>query len=81
MDVNDCKQTLETIVAQHSDSIDVENLFYLGGSHGGFLGGHLIAHEFDTPKGKRRFRAATLRNPVINIASSLFLFVVYENCF
>ena len=49
------------------DVIDPEKLGVFGGSHGGFLTGHLIGHhEF-----KNMWKAASLRNPVLDMTYML----------
>lgn len=60
-DVEDCMVALDTAIAQfyHESPIVVVS----GGSHGGYLGAHLTGRFPD------RFKAAFLRNPVINLAA------------
>jgi len=71
LDVSDCIQSLEH-AKKHFFSPDksnnVEKLCscYFGGSHGGFLGGHLLSRELSP-----RLTAAVLRNPVTNIATMI----------
>lgn len=62
-DVNDVHNVAKQFLISHSDLLDNENVFICGGSHGGFLGAHLIGQfpEF--------YRAACLRNPVIDLSS------------
>jgi acetyl esterase/lipase len=64
-DVEDCYLALEKARMQLEDASGKKSLpvALLGGSHGGFLGAHLIG-QYPTA-----FVAACLRNPVINIAS------------
>ncbi|KNC83964.1 hypothetical protein SARC_03785 [Sphaeroforma arctica JP610] len=45
--------------------IDREAIVYCGGSHGGFLGAHLIAKYPDV------YKAAVLRNPVTNLVEEV----------
>jgi acylaminoacyl-peptidase len=59
-DVDDCMSILNE--ALQSGECSKSEVFVLGGSHGGFLTGHLIAQFPD------RFRAAAARNPVLNMA-------------
>ncbi|KAG4103498.1 alpha/beta-hydrolase [Neocallimastix lanati (nom. inval.)] len=47
--------------------IDTDKIFYYGGSHGGFIGAHMIS------KYPNLFKACCLRNPVINCGGMLFL--------
>ena len=62
-DVEDVHNFVIQFLNLKSDLIDKENIFLFGGSHGGFLTAHLIGQfpEF--------YRAAALRNPVIEVAS------------
>ncbi|PAA74851.1 hypothetical protein BOX15_Mlig009883g1, partial [Macrostomum lignano] len=70
-DVSDCIQAVEETLAESASSadnsalprLDGEKLAAFGGSHGGFLGGHLIGQR------PGMFKAAVLRNPVINLAT------------
>ena len=52
MNIKDC---IENFLAQES-KINKQQIVYVGGSHGGFLGAHLISRS-------NFFRAAALRNP------------------
>ena len=52
-----------------------KSLFVHGGSHGGFLAGHLVGQYPDL------FKAACLRNPVINIASMVSGSDIRDWCF
>lgn len=62
-DVEDCFRALEVVLKRRYLKIDDVDVFYQGGSHGGFLGAHLIGQFPDV------FNACVLRNPVINLAS------------
>lgn len=42
--------------------VDNEKVVVMGGSHGGFLTGHLLGQHHD------RFKAGVLRNPVLDLA-------------
>lgn len=58
-DVNDCIGCLDVL----KQRLDLSRVVVAGGSHGGFLAAHLTG-QFPTA-----FKAALIRNPVINIAS------------
>ena len=60
-DVQDCMKVLENL--SELGSLDRNQVYISGGSHGGFLTAHLIGKYPST------FRAAQLRNPVIDIAT------------
>lgn len=62
-DVNDCQAIVNQFIKLKKGSIDTENVFICGGSHGGFLGAHLVGQFPDF------YKAACLRNPVIEISS------------
>ncbi|KAF8057927.1 Serine/threonine-protein phosphatase PP1 isozyme 1 [Scenedesmus sp. PABB004] len=59
-DVEDCVAALDAAVA--AGLADGERAAVIGGSHGGFLTGHLLGQHPD------RFKCGGLRNPVLNIA-------------
>jgi acylaminoacyl-peptidase len=64
-DVADCLAALDCLCREGGGAVaaaDAQRCAVIGGSHGGFLAGHLIG------KHPARFRAAGLRNPVLNIA-------------
>lgn len=65
IDVDDALGALEAVLA--AGLADPERLAFVGGSHGGFVGAHLTGH----PDHADRFRAAVLRNPVIDLPSML----------
>jgi acylaminoacyl-peptidase len=60
-DVDDCLKAIEVCCSTHN--VDRERIAVVGGSHGGFLGAHLIARS---PK---LFKACALRNPVTNLGA------------
>ena len=64
-DVQDMMTAIAAVTTHHihneSRAIDRSRMAVVGGSHGGFLAGHLIGQYPDT------FKAAVLRNPVTNI--------------
>ena len=62
-DIADCGNLTKKAVEQFSSVIDPEKLGVFGGSHGGFLTGHLIGH----PEYKDMWKAASLWNPVLDM--------------
>ena len=62
-DVKDVQDVVQHFIKLKLLRIDTDNIFVLGGSHGGFLGAHLIGQFPDF------YRAACLRNPVIELGS------------
>jgi len=60
-DVQDCMAALQTVL-DGGFGVDGERVGVCGGSHGGFLAGHLIGQFPDT------FKAAAMRNPVTNVS-------------
>ena len=66
MDTQDCLAALFRLTLPHVDGIDLplidrKRLIIFGGSHGGFISGNMIG-QFP-----HLFRAAVMRNPVLNI--------------
>ena len=59
MDVHDCHASLQTAIS--AGLVDAARIVVTGGSHGGFLTGHMVGQYPDT------FKAAVMRNPVLNI--------------
>ncbi|KAI0266234.1 alpha/beta-hydrolase [Gloeopeniophorella convolvens] len=60
LDVQDVKASVDFLVKEGKAAHGPNKQFITGGSHGGFLGAHLIGQYPDT------FSAAVLRNPVIS---------------
>jgi acylaminoacyl-peptidase len=60
-DVKDCVKALEFVGERFG--VDAERAGVCGGSHGGFLAGHLVGQFPD------RFKACAMRNPVTNLSS------------
>ncbi|OQS07589.1 acylamino-acid-releasing enzyme [Thraustotheca clavata] len=65
-DVGDCHLALLHVLDSHASELNARKVHVSGGSHGGFLGSHLIGQYPDF------YRSAVLRNPVTNIASQIF---------
>lgn len=59
MDVRDCHAALQATIA--AGLIDSDRVVVTGGSHGGFLTGHLVGQY------PGLFKAAVMRNPVLNL--------------
>lgn len=59
LDVSDCLKTIDHVISLGIASKD--NVYYQGGSHGGFIGTHLLSRE------PHRWKAVALRNPVTHI--------------
>ena len=62
-DVDDCANLTKMALDQFSDVVDPARVGVEGGSHGGFLTGHLIGH----PQYKDMWAAASLWNPVLDM--------------
>ena len=54
---------------------DANKIVVVGGSHGGFLGAHLVGQR------PEMFKAAVLRNPVTDVASMVSLTDIPDWCF
>ena len=63
VDVQDMHQAITDITTKYSNIVNINQLCIVGGSHGGFLTGHMIG-QYPT-----MFKAACMRNPVTNIPS------------
>ncbi|KAL1676261.1 Alpha/Beta hydrolase protein [Schizophyllum commune] len=61
LDVEDPLALLRELIRQGKASGDPRRLFYTGGSHGGFIGAHIVGQYPDL------FGACVLRNPVISV--------------
>ncbi|OQR87773.1 acylamino-acid-releasing enzyme [Achlya hypogyna] len=65
-DVGDCHRALLHVLETHAGKLDASAVHVSGGSHGGFLGAHLIG-QYPT-----FYKSAVLRNPVTNVVSQIF---------
>ena len=72
-DVQDCMSALHHFIAE--GAVDRDQVAVVGGSHGGFLTGHLIGQYPDT------FKAAVMRNPVCNISLMVELTDISDWCY
>ncbi|CCA73915.1 hypothetical protein PIIN_07868 [Serendipita indica DSM 11827] len=63
LDIDDVMASIDTLVDSGMAKKSRNKQLYMGGSHGGFIGAHVIA-QFPT-----HFSACVLRNPVINVGS------------
>ncbi|KAL9658716.1 hypothetical protein ABK040_005871 [Willaertia magna] len=63
MDVKDCQLAVDHILQKYATLIDKNRISIIGGSHGGFLGAHLVGQYPDN------YRCTILRNPVINLST------------
>ena len=78
-DVSDCMAALDMVLAfleaQDGKSEKRRKVAVFGGSHGGFLGAHMIGQHGD------RFECAILRNPVVNLGSMVYTTDIPDWCF
>lgn len=72
-DIKDVQNSVQHLLSK--SKIDKENIFYLGGSHGGFIGGHVVGQYPDF------YRAAILHNPVINLPTMASTSDIPDWCF
>lgn len=63
------------IVARPAGYADGSRVAAVGGSHGGFLTGHLLGQHPD------RFKCGGLRNPVLNLALMIGVTDIPDWCF
>ncbi|EGG16591.1 acylaminoacyl-peptidase [Cavenderia fasciculata] len=75
VDVDDCLAALDHVVAKYPNQLDIDQAGVIGGSHGGFLSGHLIGQT------QRKMKACFMRNPVIDIPSMATLSDIPDWCF
>lgn len=74
-DVKDMITALQHSLAQTDLALDSDRIAVVGGSHGGFLAGHLCGQFPDM------FRAAALRNPVTDISTMSSITDIPDWCF
>lgn len=72
-DVQDVQRVALKVLG--SGEVDTSNVFITGGSHGGFLTAHLIGKYPDF------YRAAAMRNPVVEVSSMVSLSDIPDWCF
>ncbi|KDO26962.1 hypothetical protein SPRG_07675 [Saprolegnia parasitica CBS 223.65] len=65
-DVGDCHRGLLHVLDTYKGTLNANQVHVSGGSHGGFLGAHLIGQY------PGYYRSAVLRNPVTNVVSQIF---------
>lgn len=71
MDVEDCRRALKHVIDKHGPKIDLSRVYVMGGSHGGFLTGHLLATTCPVSDGsdkEAKWKAGCMINAVTNIA-------------
>lgn len=73
-DVHDIEDAISLVVNRENSVIDKSKLMICGGSHGGFLAGHLIGQQPDM------FKAAVLECAVLNIASQVSTSDIIDWC-
>jgi acylaminoacyl-peptidase len=74
-DVSDVYAATQYMISNEKFEIDKDRIAIIGGSHGGFLTGHMIGQY------PILFRAAILLNPVTNIASMVSLSDIPDWCY
>lgn len=74
-DVEDCLLALKNALHRYPNILDKDNLFVMGGSHGGYLTGHLIARE------EVKWRASVMINAVTNMAHCVGISDIPDWCF
>lgn len=67
MDVEDCRGALAHVAKIHGDKIDTSRVYVMGGSHGGFLTGHLLATPCPISL-DGKWKAGCMINAVTNVA-------------
>lgn len=72
-DVQDVQRAALKVLG--SGEVDTSNVFITGGSHGGFLTAHLIGKYPDF------YRAAAMRNPVVEVSAMVSLSDIPDWCF
>lgn len=67
LDIKDVHNCVQMFISDHGSLINRKQIYIYGGSHGGFIGAHLVGQypEF--------YCAAALLNPVIDIASMMMV--------
>jgi acylaminoacyl-peptidase len=79
MDVKDCHLALKHVLEKHSDKLDHSRIYVMGGSHGGFLTGHLLATPCPSTSGK--WSAGVMINAVTNIAHCVGISDIPDWCY
>ena len=74
-DVAEVQAAVVMCLKRFKGRFDDKNVFYFGGSHGGFLGAHLVGQYPDF------YQAAVLRNPVIEISSMVMSSDIPDWCY
>ena len=67
IDIKDVQNVVEIFLEQQGEAINCKQIFAFGGSHGGFIGAHLVGQYPDF------YSAAALLNPVIDMAAMMMV--------
>jgi len=67
IDIKDVQNVVNMFLQQQGDAINRKQIFAFGGSHGGFIGAHLVGQYPDF------YCAAALLNPVIDMAAMMMV--------
>lgn len=79
MDVSDCHLALKHVIAKYGDQLDLSRIYVMGGSHGGFLSGHLLATPCPSLSGQ--WAAGVLINAVTNMAHCVGISDIPDWCY
>jgi len=74
MDVEDCFNAARQVIMEMKYEVDPNRVGVIGGSHGGFLTGHLIGQH------PEMFKVAVMRNPVTDISTMIGATDIPEWC-
>lgn len=79
MDVSDCRLALEHVLKTYT-SMDAERIYVMGGSHGGFLTGHLLSTPSHA-QNQEKWAGGVMINAVTNMAHCVGISDIPDWCY